>query len=372
MPSQYDDFWKSVIGDIETGIRKAMNKGESVDLEISGIKNFGNRKSWYGTVEVSPQGIEGGEMAHAMSLVKIFMGRNIIEGKKIKFTISNSLKLTIEIIEEVNINRETQKTIQKTQFALTKSQHETFQQTYKGEKENKKKIICFIPCCSSKNASGDIIEPPCSLSEQDLTNSWNNLLMGRQIMQDCIDTTYHKTSAISLYKGSPYNVLAPHRKNILESIHSARLRLIIVSAGYGIIDALEPIHNYEAEMKGRIASHWRNNNLIGVISDFLLHEQPARLYGFFAGKKNWSTSGAKYRYFFTEGLKSAQKKGLNIQSSGCFYRKEGMGVKAILGSLGRTFIELLRSDFNDSFVEEIIRNDRRDGNVKIGFDLMSR
>jgi len=237
--------------------------------------------------------------------------------------------------------------------------------TFRSKRE---KIVCFIPCCASKYASGEIIKPEHILSEKDLPTTWHNLLEGRKGMQYCIDFTSPKTSAINLYTGSPYDVLTPYKEEIVKLIQVDKLRLIIISAAYGIIDALEPIHSYDEMMKGNVASHWKNKNLTGVIADFLIQEKPTQIYGFFAGKSYWSTSESKYRYFFTEGVKKALTKGLDVKLCGCFYRAEGGGVKAILGSLGRTFIELLKADFDDSYVENIYKNGRRDGNVKIGFE----
>jgi len=258
---------------------------------------------------------------------------------------------------------------EKIDFSVLSNHHSaiaTNKDKYADSKQNE--IICFIPCCGSKYASGDIIKPEHILSVQDLPNTWNNLLGGRDLMQYCIEHTSPKTSAIDLYTGSPYNVFLPDKKEIVELIQSARLRLIIISAGYGIVDALEPINDYDAMMKGKVATNWRNANLTNVIADLLLQEQPTRIYGFFAGGSNWQTSSSSYRYFFTEGVKNALRKGLNTELNGCFYRIEGRGVKAILGSLGRTFKELLKSDFSDSYVNKVYENGRYDGNVKIGFD----
>jgi hypothetical protein len=167
--------------------------------------------------------------------------------------------------------------------------------------------------------------------------------------------------------------LAQCKTKIIELIHTGQLRLIIISAGYGIIDALELIHNYDEMMKGKVASHWRSANLTNVIADLLLQEKPTRVYGFFAGESFWSTPGSKYRYFFAEGVKIALRKGLGTELNGCFYRIEGGGFPSFeeLRSLGNTFIDLMKSHFNDSYVKNIRENGRHDGNVKIGFDEIS-
>lgn len=585
MVSQYDSFWLSLMEDIHEGIIEAMNRNRSVSIDVRNITAYGKRNSWYGTVEVSSDGIKGGEMAHAMALGKMIMEHDFFKNigdTSIKFKITNSLKLEIGVVSgnlvkekimPVTITNKhvssekviaTPKSLVKTIYSLFEglplfdysydakslpkngiyffyengeqceiggmitdrivrigTHHadnrfrDRIRNHYKGNKnssvfrthmgsaiinrngtsiininewmkhmtptnndleelitkyfkenfrfrcisvesENERlyleerliatlshgnyppsnhwlghfaerkeisnfglwnvqhtnsknimnekalnllrekinssstlktpsivatknkvssteenKVICFIPCCGSKYASGNIIKPESILSNQDLPNTWNDLLKGRKEVQYCIEPTSPRTSAIELYIGSPYNVFLPYKRKILDLIHSGRLRLIIISAGYGIVDALEPIHNYDEMMKGTVASHWKEANLANIIADFLLQEKPTRVFGFFAGESYWQTSSSSYRYFFTDGVKTALRKGLDTELNGCFYRMEGRGVKAILGSLGRAFNELLKSDFDDSYVKIIYENGRYDGNVKIGFNKIS-
>jgi hypothetical protein len=74
---------------------------------------------------------------------------------------------------------------------------------------------------------------------------------------------------------------------------------------YGIVDAYEPLHKYEAKMQGKVATLWRNYKLDKIISDLLLNLKPSNVLGFFTGSEYWSNAGAKYRYFFTTGLVQA-------------------------------------------------------------------
>jgi len=589
MASKYDTYWLSIMKEIQNGIvEEAVKKGMTINLDIHDITEYGMRNSWYGTVDVSPEGIKGGEMAHAMSLGKMVMKQNFFKNMNdiwIRFKISNSLNLEIDVVSEPitpveSEKKETMVTSRKSEsidkiittpqtlietiysllgtlqvydcsykpsnlpdngiyffyeggeqceingkvmerivrvgthnsdnrfrdrirnhykgnknssvfrthvgsaiinekrlrnidinewmkhmtptnndieriiddifkekfkfrcipvqskkdrlyleerliatlshynftpsdrwlghFAERKeirntglwnvqhinsqnimnkedlinikdiiatSQHHQSSLVANSDKEKgtkQNKVICFIPCCGSKYASGDIIKPERVLTSQDLPSTWDHLFEGRKEMQYCIESTSPKTSAINLYTGSPYDVLLPYKREIIELINSRRLRLIVISAGYGIIDALEPIHNYDEMMKEGVACHWRSANLTNVIADLILQERPKRVYGFFAGETDWSTAGSKYRYFFTEGVKTALRNGLDVELNGCFYRVEGRGVKAILGGIGRTFIELLKSNFNDSYVKNIYENGRCDGNVKIEFDKISR
>lgn len=185
-----------------------------------------------------------------------------------------------------------------------------------------------------------------------------------------IDLSSPKTSAIHLYGGTLYKQFS--LSNISREIQDNRLRLFIISAWYGIIDAFEPLHKYEAKMQGKVATHWRNHKLDKMICDLLLNLKPSSVFGFFAGSEDWSGSGAKYRYFFSSGLNEALMGGLDTQLSGCFYRRSGLGTTAILGALGRTFRDFAESVFNKEFVLDIARNGRNDRNVVIGFDASTR
>jgi hypothetical protein len=105
-----------------------------------------------------------------------------------------------------------------------------------------------------------------------------------------------------------------------------------------------------------------------MIAEILLFEKPDRFYGFFAAEPHWKHSSSKYRYFFTKGAKNAISAGLNVTEAGCFYRLDGSGVKAILNSLGRTFVDQFVGGFNPEYVTDIENNLRQDGGVTINFD----
>ncbi len=229
------------------------------------------------------------------------------------------------------------------------------------------KVICFIPCCGSKAATGKVAAPAKHLGKADLPNTWANLSRGREEMGYCMDRGSLKTSALYLYTGSPYEAFAAQKDEIAKLLQDSNFRLIIISAGYGILDALEPACRYDAVLQGKVAAHWKKQNLSGIIADLLLKERPTKVYGFFAGTSAWSAQGSKYRYFFSEGVRTAIEKGLQAEA-GCFYRAEGYGVKAILGGLGRTFSELLEYGFDDGYVQNVKRNMRKDGGVLIGFE----
>ena len=237
----------------------------------------------------------------------------------------------------------------------------------------KPSVVCFIPCCKTKLASGRIESDRKALTEKDLPNTWHLLSKSRDGMHEIADAIENvdidlgspETSAIHLYRGALYKQFSLNK--VLREIKDNRLRLFIISAWYGIVDASESLHKYEAKMQGKVATHWRNYRLDQIICDLLLNLKPSNVFGFFAGSEDWSGSSAKYRYFFASGLNEALLGGLGAQISGCFYRLSGRGSAPILGSLGRTFMDFLESGFSGDFVLDVARNRRIDEKVVISF-----
>ncbi|MFX1487030.1 MAG: hypothetical protein ACFFBS_08065 [Promethearchaeota archaeon] len=235
------------------------------------------------------------------------------------------------------------------------------------------RVVCFIPCCKTKNPSGRIEEEGRGLTEKELPYAWNLLMEGRNGMDRIaaersdvdIDLNSPKTSAIHLYKGTIYRQF--DLNDVLGSIREGRLKLFIISAWYGLVDAFDPLHRYEAKMEDEIAEHWRVHRLDKIIADVLLALRPSSAIGFFSGKEYWSGGGAKYRYFFTEGVNEDLKRGFRMRMRGCFYNVSGLGAIAILGALGRTFMSYLKSGFSEDFICDVERRGIKDGNVEIGF-----
>lgn len=229
------------------------------------------------------------------------------------------------------------------------------------------KVVCFIPCCGAKTPSGitkDGQEHSTYLPE----SVTSRLVEARKQGHFNFESAGPVTTALELYTGSPYRTFAPIGDEIYQAMNRGSFRLYIISAGYGVIDAREPIHYYNEVMKGKTAGHWKDRGLQDEITEILMHEKPDRFYGFFAAQSHWSHDSSKYRYFFTEGGKKAISKGLDVTQAGCFYRLDGRGVGAILDGLGRTFVEQFRGGFNLDFAVDVDRNLRRDGNITIGFD----
>ena len=232
--------------------------------------------------------------------------------------------------------------------------------------------ICFISCCKSKTTAPDRGTAKPTLTGERIPETWQRLQAGRKAMSACIEQNSRPCRALLQYDGGLYNAEASFREEIARSLDDGRLDLYILSAGYGIVHALDPIRPYEAEMKGRVAGIWKNTDLPGVIAELIRVSSARRVFGFFAGPAHWGGAHAKYRYFFTEGVKTATSNGAMFDTVACFHREQGLGTRAITGAFGRALLRGLREDFSPRFLAEHAAG-RADGSVIIGSqDLLSR
>lgn len=233
--------------------------------------------------------------------------------------------------------------------------------------DSSQRMICFMPCCSKKKPSGKIVTPIQQITDIDVPNTWQNLISGRNGMDYCINKTTEKTSALYMYIGSPYETFVDYIEKIINLIHKGHLLLYIISAGYGIIDALEPIYNYNEMLKGKVAQHWKNNGLDKIIADILIVKKPSSVIGFFTGMETWYPSASTYRFFYSEGVKTALRNGLKA-NVGCLYRREGFGAKAILNALGHAFVELLENDLSFEKTSNLYEDGKIENGVNICFE----
>ena len=231
--------------------------------------------------------------------------------------------------------------------------------------------LCFIPCCKSKTAYPDCRPLRPTLTKNRVPETWLYLQAARKMMSACIEEDTRPCTALRQYDGGLYNSKSNFRDDLARHLEVGRLDLYIISAGYGLVHAFDPIHPYEAEMKGKVATFWRDLGLIGVISELIRVSRARRVLGFFAGPSHWKGAHAKYRYFFTEGVKASVASGARIDITACFYRETGRGTNAITGALGRTLLRGVRANFSSRFLAEHAKG-RTDGNIEIQSDDILR
>lgn len=231
-------------------------------------------------------------------------------------------------------------------------------------------VVCFIPCCKAKNDTGKTVTSYFQ-PDVELEQLFCRLKSARQGMVGCVETASKKTSALYLYTGHFYSIIGL-KSAVVRLIRAGQMRLFIISAGYGLLDAFEPVQKYEATMSSSTARYWRDVGLTEIIADVCVQLKPEQVYGFFAGMPEWRGIGAKYRYFFTAGVQQALIKGWVPAQAGCFYRKKGRGVTSIMKALGTSLYELLNSGFQDTLLQNVKLNGFCWNNVEIAYDDMLR
>lgn len=224
--------------------------------------------------------------------------------------------------------------------------------------------LCFIPCCKSKAKCTPALVNSPTLTEKRIPETWGYLQAGRKGMSACLDQGMGPSPAVRQYVGGLYKSDPGFRDLVERHLEVGSLDLYIISAGYGLVHAFDPIQPYEAEMKGKVATLWRSVGLTAVIAELVRNSLSRQVFGFFAGRSHWSGPHAKYRYFFTKGVKEAVATGAKVDAAACFYREDGMGTNAITGALGRAFVRGIRTDFSTGFLDEYAIG-RLDGKVII-------
>jgi hypothetical protein len=214
-------------------------------------------------------------------------------------------------------------------------------------------ILCFLPCCDTKENCGKIYNGGWGPSINDLPNTLNILLQGRRNMRGSIDQDSIQTSAIRLYTGRMYEAFRDRIGSIVSNIQNGRLKMFLISPCYGILDALEPAQNYNEIMINRPADLWKAIGLDKIIADIILKNELKAVFGYFFGKKSWDDPSMKYRYFFTYGCSMAQyaENTHTSPAAGCFYN-DGEPGQWILNALGQTFRSHFDSGFADNFTPQ--------------------
>ena len=114
---------------------------------------------------------------------------------------------------------------------------------------------------------------------------------------------------------------------------------------------------------------WRNIGLPAIVAELIRTSHARKIFGFFAGPAHWSGAHAKYRHFFTEGVRAAASSGITLETAACFHRVAGRGTGAITGALGRALLHGLHEDFSSRFLTEYVSG-RSDGGVIVRAEVL--
>lgn len=102
MPSKYDAYWSSKLAEIAQLLTEANRDGVSSELDVSDIRQWGDRKSWYGVVEVSQEGVVQKSGVHAGSLGEMVHNNGLIDSygdMGFRMVVSRNLRLYVERLD---------------------------------------------------------------------------------------------------------------------------------------------------------------------------------------------------------------------------------------------------------------------------------
>jgi len=136
--------------------------------------------------------------------------------------------------------------------------------------------LLVIPCSGSKDGVADPGLPLVSVAELLGTGERQLLEQGRQLAFERTGTTLHLSSplqpALAYYTGQPYATEGT-RDALVEAIRHG-LQCLIISAGYGVLRAEEPIHRYNAQM-AQTRSVWARR-LPAILADYVRRQHVDR------------------------------------------------------------------------------------------------
>jgi hypothetical protein len=191
------------------------------------------------------------------------------------------------------------------------------------------KLLLFIPCCDKKECrKADQVGPPTWITQARLPGTWSSLVAGRQ-RRGVQDNSTGGFRASAAYCGLLYSK-AQRLGNC------RRAHITVISAGYGVVGADDPIYDYNWEMKTTVAREWQNLGLQQVIVELITTERPTDIVGFFAGKSDWNPgdTSAKYRWFYEEGVRLALRDSHdNLRRAVTVFNRQGQSQS--LSGLGR-------------------------------------
>jgi hypothetical protein len=145
-----------------------------------------------------------------------------------------------------------------------------------------------------------------------------------------------------------------------------RAQISVISAGYGLIGADDPIYCYNHEMKGRVAKEWREVGLHEVIGELITVERATHVFGFFVGKPAWNSSSSMYRWFYEAGVQCALgDRRSELQTAGTVFNREGR-TQSLTG-LGLALDMFLDSDLSLDALNRSLRPAKMPKDVKLDY-----
>ncbi len=193
-------------------------------------------------------------------------------------------------------------------------------------------ILILFKCSKAKDASRGVFDAPglwkdCPKTHEKIIRSRAAFIGHAKDKSPSISlgTEMIQASALRLYTGKFYEMLKKQGvlSNIEDQIATGALRCGIVSGGFGLLDASEPVGEYEAPMQ-KAATLWREKDvdLNDVMASLLLELKPRRVIGFLGQVQH-------YWGFLKRGVHLATQRGLSTSAVNFYVPNLPQGFQAI-------------------------------------------
>jgi hypothetical protein len=306
MASKYDRYWTARLKEIRSAAQVAA-AGIAATVDVAELRQLGDRQSWYGVVEVRGRAASGASMAHAVSLGRIVAASGICAAwpeRTFRLAVGPSCVLTITSMLGAAQARPAEHEVPGAAQLSTASrpgsqlgvgvspliegqQLRRFAQQVRVTPSitaaaggiDLNRTLLVIPCCKSKDGVADPGLPVVSVG--DLIGREARILLdeGRRLAFRRPDTTLDLSSplrpALAYYTGQPY-ITPGVRSALVEAIHDHGLQCLIISGGYGVLRAEEPIHWYEAYL-GNTRSVWARR-LPAILAEYVARQKVIHSY----------------------------------------------------------------------------------------------
>jgi cytoplasmic iron level regulating protein YaaA (DUF328/UPF0246 family) len=152
--------------------------------------------------------------------------------------------------------------------------------------------LVLITCCKTKAPGGrSEYQPSDAIQESLSTKSYNNLLKARRDLAELLGEapgpdlgSNESTSGLSFLPAYQRYIGKVYRAGQVEELYpESRVRLTIISALYGLVDAGDLIRDYNLRMDWKtdtktVAAFWKERGLGKILCEYINHVQPGEVH----------------------------------------------------------------------------------------------
>ena len=321
--SKYDEFWDLIRNELEAAIQKSLQTRSEATLKLSGLTGQGKRATWYAKGVIGSHNPDN--MAHGTALANCLTAYARNKQLAIDYTVAgdgSSVQFTArhtESLPQVTPPRfrpaqityppvkEKQSILHIPMTTKTPSAQSPNPQSQVASsvKNLEGKTLIILPCCGDKK--GKWTSGPYPAVPNAFTQACKLITKPRPCVPR-LPGSEAPTPALWLYNGFLYK---PLDKFTLHTAMNDWLDIVIISGGYGMTHAYEPIVPYEAKMP-IFFNHWIEAGLPNALNAYIKNTKPNNVIAFFTNNTNNPQSRPEESYggMFMRGVAETNVRGI--------------------------------------------------------------